>query len=467
MTAITSPLTPACAVPRDLWQSALQTLQARFSRPVFEMWIKPMQAVSFDGNELLLAVQSPFARDWVEHRLKSDLSGAIADAFGAALDLRFTVADEQPPANVAASSSGATQLAQLAPATLAPAVEAPKAPAFNPRYTFGEFVIGSGNRFAHAAAMAVAAAPARAYNPLFLHGGVGLGKTHLLHAIGQRVRETNPDARVEYVTSEQFTNAFLRAVERNTVPAFRERYRSIDVLLIDDVQFLAGRESTQEEFFHTFNALHEAGAQIVITSDRAPKEIATLEARLRSRFEWGLIADVQRPDLETREAILRRKAAHEEVALPDDVLAFVSRIVTTSVRELEGALTRLIAYASLMKAPITLSLATETLKDLCQASTVQRVTISKIKDTVAAAHGITVREMDNGRRDQRLAGPRQIAMYLATDLTNYSLPQIARDFGKKDHTTVMYARNKIKDQMQRDESYRNKVRQLVAMCQSA
>lgn len=461
MTVMTSPLNSPCAVPRDLWQSALHTLQDRFSRPVYEMWIKPMQAVSFDGNELLLSVQSAFARDWVENRLKADLSGAISDAFGSALDLRFTVAEETPPANVPASATAGAQLASASIAT----PDKAKAPAFNPRYTFGEFVIGNGNRFAHAAAMAVAAAPARAYNPLFLHGGVGLGKTHLLHAIGQRVREANPDARVEYVTSEHFTNAFLRAVERNAVAAFRERYRSIDVLLIDDVQFLAGRESTQEEFFHTFNALHEAGAQIVITSDRAPKEIATLEARLRSRFEWGLIADVQHPDLETREAILRRKADHETVAIPDDVLAFVARVVTTSVRELEGALTRVIAYASLMKAPITLALASETLKDLSRAAAVQRVTIVKIKETVAAAHGITVREMDNGRRDQRLAGPRQIAMYLATDLTQYSLPQIAREFGKKDHTTVMYARDKIKDQMQRDESYRNKIRQLVAMCQ--
>lgn len=350
---------------------------------------------------------------------------------------------------------------------VAPTIEPPaRATLLTPRYTFKAFVIGNSSRFAHAAATAVASAPARAYNPLFLHGGVGLGKTHLLHAIGHHVTAANPNAQIEYVTSEHFTNAFLRAVERHTIAAFRERYRSTDVLLIDDIQFLAGCESTQEEFFHTFNALHDAGAQIVITSDRPPKEIATLEARLRSRFEWGLRADVQRPDLDTREAILRRKAEHDGLALPDDVLAFIARVVTTSVRELEGALTRVVAYASVMKSPVTLALASETLNDLCSAAAVRRITIPHIKQTVSAAHGITVMEIDNGRRDPRLVAPRQIAMYLSTALTQYSLPQIAREFGKKDHTTIMYARDKIKDQMQRDESYRNKIRQLIAVCQS-
>ncbi len=465
MTVMTSSLPNAGgAVPRDLWQAALDTLETRFPRPTYELWIKPLQAISLDGNELLLSVPHKFAREWIENRLKPTLSDGIADAFGVPLDLRITVADlpTAPPSPVPVNAT------QFAPASVSARIEPTlaKPAVLNPRYTFQEFVTGNGSRFAHAAAIAVASAPARAYNPLFLHGGVGLGKTHLLHAIGNNVTAANPNARVEYVTSEQFTNAFLRAVERSTVAAFRERYRGTDVLLIDDIQFLAGRESTQEEFYHTFNALHESGAQIVMSSDRPPKEIATLEARLRSRFEWGLQADVQRPDLETREAILRRKAQPEEVAIPEDVFAFIARVIATNVRELEGALTRVIAYASLTNAPITLSLATDTLKDLCSAATMQRVTIPRIKETVAAAHGITVREMDNGRRDQRLAAPRQIAMYLATDLTNYSLPQIAREFGKRDHTTVMYARDKIKDCMTRDESYRNKIRQLVAVCQS-
>jgi chromosomal replication initiator protein len=336
----------------------------------------------------------------------------------------------------------------------------------NARYTFEEFVIGNSNRFAHAAAQAVACAPARAYNPLFLYGGVGLGKTHLMHAIGHRVLIDNASANVVYVTCEKFTNEFIIALQNNRTPEFRNRYRQVDVLLIDDIQFLAGKETTQEEFFHTFNALHESGRQLIISSDRPPKEIQTLESRLRSRFEWGLLTDIQAPDIETREAILRKKAQSEKIPVPDEVTSFIAKVIPSNIRELEGALIRVVAYASLTKSPITLDLAAEVLKSAVAQAPLQRITIGKIKETVASAHGLTVKEMDNGRRDQRLAGPRQIAMYIATELTNYSLPQIARDFGKKDHTTVMYARDKIKDQMQRDEAYRNKIRQLIAMCQS-
>jgi chromosomal replication initiator protein len=326
--------------------------------------------------------------------------------------------------------------------------------------------VGGSNRFAHAAAQAVAGAPANAYNPLFLYGGVGLGKTHLMHAIGHRVIQDNLAANVVYVTCEKFTNEFIIALQNNRTPEFRNRYRQVDVLLIDDIQFLAGKETTQEEFFHTFNALHESGRQLIISSDRPPKEIQTLEARLRSRFEWGLLTDIQAPDLETREAILRKKAGSENIPVPDEVTSFIAKVIPSNIRELEGALIRVIAYASLTKAPITTDLAADVLKSAVAQAPLHRITISKIKETVAGTHGLTVKEMDNGRRDQRLAAPRQIAMYIATELTNYSLPQIARDFGKKDHTTVMYARDKIKEQMQRDEAYRNKIRQLIAMCQT-
>ncbi|MBV9149361.1 MAG: chromosomal replication initiator protein DnaA [Candidatus Eremiobacteraeota bacterium] len=443
-------------ISNELWQSALAALEQRFSKPIYEMWIKPIRFVSLSGNELILAVQSNFARDWVENRLKSQIHEVLTEALGAELDLHFTVAADPP---------------ESAPA--APPAELPPRPAddyrpgnLNSRYTFEQFVVGNSNRFAHAAAQAVAGTPARAYNPLFLYGGVGLGKTHLMHAIGHRVMLENPSANVVYVSSEKFTNEFIIAIKNNQTPEFRNKYRHVDVLLIDDIQFLEGKEQTQEEFFHTFNSLHESGRQLVISSDRPPKEIQTLENRLRSRFEWGLLTDIQSPDLETREAILRKKAESEKLPVPDEVTTFIARVIPSNIRELEGALIRVVAFASLTKSQITIDLATEVLKNAVAQAPLRRVTINLIKERVARAHGLTVKEMDHQRRDQRLAAPRQIAMYLATVLTECSLPQIAREFGKKDHTTVMYARNKVKDQMQRDEAYRNKVRSLMTICQN-
>jgi chromosomal replication initiator protein len=416
--------------------------------------------VSLTGNELLLAVQNNFARDWVENRLKGQITEVLGEIFGAGMQLQFTVVPESaepvPPAG-----------------TSAPAATTPTRPAsdfrpgnLNSRYTFEEFVIGNSNRFAHAAAQAVAAAPARAYNPLFLYGGVGLGKTHLMHAIGHRVLQDNPDANVVYVSSEKFTNEFIIAVQNNKTVEFRNKYRQVDVLLIDDIQFLEGKEGTQEEFFHTFNALHESGRQLVISSDRPPKEIQTLENRLRSRFEWGLLTDIQPPDLETREAILRKKAESEKIPVPDEVTSFIAKVIPSNIRELEGALIRVVAFSSLTKSPITVDLAAEVLKNAVAQAPLRRVTIASIKEKIAKAHGLTVKELDNHRRDQRVAAPRQIAMYVCTELTDCSLPHIAREFNKKDHTTVMYARDKVKEQMQRDEAYRNKIRSLVALCQS-
>jgi chromosomal replication initiator protein len=442
----------------ELWQAALETLERTFSKPVFQMWIRPMRFVSYHDNELHLTVHSKFAREWVGSKLQPQMMAVLRELFGHSVELRLSVAEAgegaQHPGAAGPALSGTRPPEDLRTANL------------NVRYTFEEFVVGNSNRFAHAAAQAVASAPARAYNPLFLYGGVGLGKTHLMHAIGHRVLLDIPTANVVYVTCEKFTNEFIIALQNNRTQEFRNRYRQVDVLLIDDVQFLAGKETTQEEFFHTFNALHESGRQLIISSDRPPKEIQTLESRLRSRFEWGLLTDIQAPDLETREAILRKKAESENIPVPDEVTSFIAKVIPSNIRELEGALIRVVAYASLTKSPITVDLAAEVLKSALAQVPLQRITIPKIKETVAGAHGLTVKEMDNGRRDQRLAAPRQIAMYIATELTNYSLPQIARDFGKKDHTTVMYARDKIKDQMQRDEAYRNKIRQLIAMCQS-
>ncbi len=440
-------------ISNELWQSALDTLERTFSKPVFEMWIKPIRFISFHGTELHLAVHSKFAQDWVGSKLRGQMIGVLSELFGTPVELRLSVAE---------AGDSARGGSVFAPRPL----EDFRAANLNARYTFEEFVVGTSNRFAHAAAQAVAGAPAHAYNPLFLYGGVGLGKTHLMHAIGHRVIQDNLAANVVYATCEKFTNEFIIALQNNRTPEFRNRYRQVDVLLIDDIQFLAGKETTQEEFFHTFNALHESGRQLIISSDRPPKEIQTLEARLRSRFEWGLLTDIQAPDLETREAILRKKAASENIPVPDEVTSFIAKVIPSNIRELEGALIRVIAYASLTKAPITTDLAADVLKSAIAQAPLARITIAKIKDTVSGAHGLTVKEMDNGRRDQRLAAPRQIAMYIATELTNYSLPQIAREFGKKDHTTVMYARDKIKDQMQRDEAYRNKIRQLMGMCQN-
>jgi chromosomal replication initiator protein len=415
-----------------------------------------MRLVDLTPDEIVLAVNTTFARDWVENRLKHDITAVLHEILGAEIALRVVV-----------DPSGGTESVPTAVPNRPPAVtDELRVGNLNPRYTFDDFVVGNSNRFAHAASQAVAEAPAMAYNPLFLYGGVGLGKTHLMHAIGHRVLERNPNANIVYVSSEKFTNEFIIAIKNNQTVEFRNRYRHVDVLLIDDIQFLEGKEQTQEEFFHTFNSLHEAQRQLVISSDRPPKEIQTLESRLRSRFEWGLLTDIQPPDLETREAILRKKAESEKIPVPDDVTSFIAKVIPSNMRELEGALIRVVAFASLTKSSITAELAAEVLKNVVAATPARRITIALIKERVAKHHGLTVKEMDHQRRDQRLAAPRQIAMYLATELTDCSLPQIAREFQKKDHTTVMYARDKVKNQMTNDEAYRNKVRALMALCQS-
>ena len=343
-------------ISNELWISALDALERKYSKPIFEMWFKPMRLVALNGAEIVLSVQSPFARDWVENRLKADISEVLPSC-----------------------SARRSRCASWSPPMPSPPPKAPRRPMRRPcaarpktfdtatstRATrFEEFVVGNSNRFAHAAAQAVAEAPARAYNPLFLYGGVGLGKTHLMHAIGHRVLSRTPDANIVYVSSEKFTNEFIIAIKNNQTVEFRNKYRHVDVLLIDDIQFLEGKEQTQEEFFHTFNSLHEAQRQLVISSDRPPKEIQTLESRLRSRFEWGLLTDIQPPDLETREAILRKKAESEKVPVPDDVTSFIAKVIPSNIRELEGALIRVVAFASLTKSPITVELAAEVLKNV-------------------------------------------------------------------------------------------------------
>ncbi|MGH7737318.1 MAG: chromosomal replication initiator protein DnaA [Candidatus Tyrphobacter sp.] len=447
--------TGSSGISTELWQGILDSFNRRFTEPIFNTWLRPLVPVSLEGSELTLGVPSALSRDWCENRFKDEIASAIRDVLHVAVELRFVITAGQSAQSVShASAATPSRSVEFRPSGL------------TGRYTFEEFVVGQSNRFAHAAAQAVACTPGKAYNPLFLYGGVGLGKTHLMHAIGHRVLVDSPSANVLYVSCEKFTNEFIIALQNNRTPEFRKSYRQVDVLLIDDVQFLAGKETTQEEFFHTFNDLYSSGRQLVLSSDRPPKDIQTLEARLRSRFEWGLQTDIQAPDVETREAILRKKAQSDNIFVPLEVTSFIAKVIPSNIRELEGALIRVIAYASLTKAPITAELAAEVLKSAVAQAPLQRVTIAKIKETVARAYGLTVKEMDNGRRDQRLAGPRQIAMYIATGLTDYSLPQIARDFGKKDHTTIMYARDKIKDLVDRDEAFRNKVAALVSSCQN-
>ncbi len=480
-----------------LWQSCLVELENRFSKPIFEMWIKPMRVERLSTDEVTLTVQNAFAKDWAENRLKTTIVATLAEVIGSPISVRFVIDESQsqeageapipPPGSLvgetgsgggsAASSASPSANPGAPPAAAAipaqPATSAgPAAPAvddfryghtgLNERYTFEQFVVGATNRFAHAAAQAVAEAPARAYNPLFIYGAVGLGKTHLMHAIGHRVLQHNAKARVVYVSSETFTNEFITAIKNNQTVEFRNRYRTVDVLLIDDIQFLEGKEQTQEEFFHTFNTLHEATKQLVISSDRPPKDIQTLENRLRSRFEWGLLTDIQSPDLETREAILRKKAESEGIDVPHEVTSYIAKIIPSNIRQLEGALIKLTAYASLYQQPLTVELAAEVLRNEINEMPLRKVTIALIKEKVARFHGISQKELEGPRRDQRLTLPRQIAMYLACELTNASLPQIAREFGKKDHTTIMYARDKIRAQIERDPDFRSKVRSVHA-----
>jgi chromosomal replication initiator protein len=331
----------------------------------------------------------------------------------------------------------------------------------NPRYTFDTFVVGSSNQFAHAAALAVAESPSKAYNPLYIYGGVGLGKTHLMHAIGHAIRARNKHLRLTYVSSERFMNELINAIRYDKTLAFREKYRNVDVLLIDDIQFLAGKERTQEEFFHTFNALYDAQKQIVITSDCPPREIPTLEERLHSRFEWGLIADIQPPDLETKVAILKKKAEQERISLPDNVALFIASKIKSNIRELEGALIRLIAYSSLTGRPISLALAQETLRGLIDEEEEKTVTIELIQKTVADYFGLRVSDLKSKNNSRSVAEPRQIAMYLCKRLTTASLPEIGREFGGKHHTTVLHSINKISELYEKREDFHRIINNLI------
>src|SRR5690625_5159403 len=332
----------------------------------------------------------------------------------------------------------------------------------NPKYTFDTFVVGAANRFAHAASLAVAEAPAKSYNPLFIYGGVGLGKTHLMHAIGHYVREYHPERRVIYLSSEKFTNEFINAIMDNKAESFRNKYRSVDILLVDDIQFLAGKEQTQEEFFHTFNTLHEENKQIIISRDRPPKEIPTLEDRLRSRFEWGLITDISPPDLETRVAIPSKKAKAEGLTdISNDVMHYIANQIDTNIRELEGALVRVVAYSSLINEDVNLELATEALKDIIPNNQAKVISAKMIQNIVADKYDLKLNDFLSKKRTRAIAYPRQIAMYLTRELTDLSLPKIGQEFGGRDHTTVIHAHNKIIEELKTDEVLANEIKNIT------
>ena len=430
----------------DLWQQVLSVIQTRLSKPSFDTWLKSTKASVFTETQLTICAPNNFAREWLESRYAKMIAHTVFEYTGREVEVKFVLQDSEAPA-VKPAQTPAPQPVRQPPALEDGSIYN----LLNPKYTFDTFVIGTGNRFAHAASLAVAEAPAKSYNPLFLYGGVGLGKTHLMHAIGHYVMEHNPGARVLYISSEKFTNEFINAVRDNRGEDFRNKYRTIDVLLIDDIQFLAGKEGTQEEFFHTFNALHEERKQIIISSDRQPKEIPTLEDRLRSRFEWGLITDIQPPDLETRIAILRKKAKAENLDIPNEAMIYIANQVDTNIRELEGALIRVVAYSSLINQDITTHLAAEALKDIIPSSRPKMITIQDIQQKVGEFYSLKLEEFKARKRTKAVAFPRQVAMYLSRELTDYSLPKIGEAFGGRDHTTVIHAHEKIASAIQQDQ----------------
>ncbi|HDX9578758.1 TPA: chromosomal replication initiator protein DnaA [Bacillus pseudomycoides] len=437
----------------DLWNSTLKELEKKVSKPSYETWLKSTKAYSLKKDILTITAPNEFARDWLESHYSDLISETIIHLMGAELTIRFIIPQSQTEEEFDYPPVQKNKTLHDEPNHF------PKS-MLNPKYIFDTFVIGSGNRFAHAASLAVAEAPAKAYNPLFIYGGVGLGKTHLMHAIGHYVIEHNPNAKVVYLSSEKFTNEFINSIRDNKAVDFRNKYRNVDVLLIDDIQFLAGKEQTQEEFFHTFNALHEESKQIVISSDRPPKEIPTLEDRLRSRFEWGLITDITPPDLETRIAILRKKAKAEGLDIPNEVMLYIANQIDSNIRELEGALIRVVAYSSLINKDMNADLAAEALKHIIPNSKPKIISIYDIQKAVGDVFQVKLEDFKAKKRTKSVAFPRQIAMYLSRELTDYSLPKIGEEFGGRDHTTVIHAHEKISKLLKTDTQFQRQLEEI-------
>ncbi len=431
---------------QELWDQTLAVVRGELNTPTFKTWFENTSPVGVIDETLVIAVQNEFARDWLETRYSGLLSSALAQVLGQPMGVSFRVPTDGPmPAVVVGGSvepPGMPDLEEVEQKRVKEATDGE----FNPKYTFDSFVMGTSNQFAYHAALAVAETPGGAYNPLFIYGGVGLGKTHLLQSIGHYVKTSFPHMRVKYVSTEQFTNDFINSIgnrDKSRIEGFRRQYRTNDVLLVDDIQFLAGKEGTQEEFFHTFNTLQQAGKQIVLSSDRPPKDIGSIEDRLRSRFEMGLITDIQPPELETRIAILRRKVEAENLTVPPDVLTFIADRISSNIRELEGALIRIVAFSSLTRHAIDTDLARSVLKDIFPERSIKPISINTIQQEVCKFYSISKADLVGNKRSQAIVYPRQVAMYLARELTDMSLPRIGTEFGGRDHTTVMHATAKI------------------------
>ncbi len=449
------------AKPETIWETALGELQLQMTKATFDTWVKQTSVLAYEDGTFIIGVQNGYAKDWLENRLAGSIKRTLTSILNRSVEVKFVVQSQTPLATEPVDAlkievSGALgeqcfpdhkdlhDLSQIS---------------IRPEYTFERFVVGSSNRLAHAASRAVAEKPATAYNPLFLYGGVGLGKTHLLHAIGHHA--VADGFRVLYLSSETFTNDLINAIRTKSTETFRDRYRTADFLLVDDIQFIAGKESTQEEFFHTFNTLHSSGRQIVVSSDRPPQSITTLEERLASRFQWGLIADVQPPDLETRMAILRLKAELRDTDVPDEVLYLIARQMQNNIRELEGGLNRVLAHASLTHESITPEMAHQTLSTLVHRK--ERISVSEIIDTVAEHYGITQDELIGPCRQKEFVLPRQIVMYLAREETTASFPEIGQALGGRDHTTVLHGSQKMSREIEKKNSLR---RDLIAIRES-
>lgn len=430
----------------ETWAAVLKLLEEELTSVSFSTWIETIVPVSINSSTIVLEVPSEFNLGIIRSRYKDLLQNAIRHVTHKNLDIELIVRSGEKPSGREPAPEENYSNSCLS--------------ILNPKYTFSTFVKGSGNQLAHAAALAVAEAPATAYNPLFIYGGVGLGKTHLMHAIGHYVIEQNSNAKVLYTSSEKFTNELINAIKDDRNEEFRNKYRNIDVLLIDDIQFIGGKERTQEEFFHTFNALYEHNKQIVISSDKPPKEILTLEERLRSRFEWGLIADIQAPDTETRIAILRKKSQLERYDIPNEVLVYIANNIESNIRELEGALNRVIAYASLTGSPITLELAQDCLKQILAGRSVENINHNTIMKVVSRYYDISPDQLVTQKRSRDVAFPRQVAMYLCRELAGMSLPKIGQVFGGRDHTTVMHACDKIQEEMERSSELRRAITEM-------
>jgi chromosomal replication initiator protein len=446
----------------SLWSEVAGRLRGALNDTTYGTWFGEVYGLELAGDRFVLAVPNDFTRDWIEGHFLGLISAAIRDVTGRERSIELRVSELIRVPEVLIDESGADN-GGVTPAVERGQPSRPESGGFNSKYTFDSFVIGSSNRFAHAAALAVAEAPAQAYNPLFIYGSTGLGKTHLLQAVAQYVSEHTSELSVRYITSETFMNDFINSLRDKRIEGFKQRYRTYDVLLIDDVQFFEHKERIQEEFFHTFNSLYEAGSQIVMSSDRPPRDIATLEARLRSRFEWGLITDIQPPDLETRIAILRKKVKTDGIHVPDtQVLTFIASRVSTNIRELEGALTRVVAFSSLTGRAMSVELAQDVLKDVFPQGEAAEVSIKRIQDLVAERFNMSLEELCGDKRSQNIVYPRQVAMYLSRELTDSSLPKIGKEFGGRDHTTVIHATSKIARLIREDRSVYNLVQELTA-----